>query len=377
MEFLKKAKSFISSNPKLFPLISIIIGLVSGGIVLLLAGYNPFQAYGVILWGIFGKVSYLSYTIVKATPLILTGLSITFAFRTGLFNIGSEGQFIMGTIVAAIFGSMFSMPIYLHIPFILIMTIAITGLFGAVIGFLKARFGVHEVITSIMMNWIALYLRNYFVRVSWLAKPNSEQTKFIFDSAVITFFDKFKMSNEGIEWLRHHPFCKELLRAPTNAGILIAIVAVIVVYLILNKTTLGYRLKAVGFNPDAAKYGGINVNKSFVTSMFIAGSLSGLAGALQVMAVSHNISILSVMEGYGFDGIAVALIGGSTALGNLWAGIFFGALKYGGTKLQPMMGAPFEIINIMIGVIVFFVAMPKVIPYLISLFDKKGEKNAK
>jgi len=375
MIFLQKFKQFINNNPKLFPVISILIGLFSGGIVLLLAGYNPIEAYGIILWGIFGKVSYFSYTIVKATPLILTGLSVAFAFRTGLFNIGAEGQFIMGSIVAAVFGSLFSMPFYLHIPFIILLTIVITGLFGAVLGYLKARFGVHEVISSIMMNWVALYLRNYFVRLSWLAKPNSEQTVSIFDSAVITFFDKFKMSSEGIQWLVAHPFCKGVLRAPVNAGIFVAILAVVLIFFVLEKTTLGYRLKAVGFNSDAARFGGIDVNKSFVTSMFIAGALSGLAGALQVMAVSHNISILSMMEGYGFDGIAVALIGGCTALGSLWAGVFFGALKYGGTKLQPLMGAPFEIINIMMGVIVFFVAMPKIIPYIISIFEKKGDKN--
>ncbi len=377
MVFLRKFKNMVENNPKLFPFISILIGLVSGGVVLLISGYNPFEAYRIILWGIFGKISYFSYTIVKSTPIILTGLSVTFAFRTGLFNIGAEGQFIMGTIVAAIFGSLFQMPFYLHIPFIILLTIIITGIFGAVIGFLKANYGVHEVISSIMMNWIALYLRNYFVRLSWLAKPNSEQTKSIFDSAVITFFDNFKMSKEGILWLSGHPICKGILRAPTNAGIFIAILAVIFVYFILNKTTLGYRLKAVGFNSDSARFGGIDVNKSFVTSMFISGALAGLAGALQVMAVSHNISILSMMEGYGFDGIAVALIGGCSAVGNLWAGLFFGALKYGGTKLQPLMGAPFEIINIVMGVIVFFVAMPKIIPFIFSIFEKKGEKNVR
>ncbi len=375
MSFLQKIGKFVSDSPKLFPLISILIGIFSGGVVLALAGYNPFEAYGIILWGIFGKVSYFSYTIVKATPLILTGLSVAFAFRTGLFNIGAEGQFIMGTIVAAVFGSLFSLPFYLQIPLIILLTILITGLFGSVLGFLKARYGVHEVISSIMLNWIALYLRNYFVRLSWLAKPNSEQTKTIFDSAIITFFNDFKMSQSGIQWLAQHPFCKEILRAPTNAGIFFALFAVVLVFFILEKTTLGYRLKAVGFNSDAAKFGGIDVNKSFVTSMFIAGALSGLAGALQVMAVSHNISILSMMEGYGFDGIAVALIGGCTAFGSLWAGVFFGALKYGGTKLQPLMGAPFEIINIVMGVIVFFVAMPKIIPYALSFFAKKGDKN--
>ena len=153
--------------------------------MLALAGYNPFEAYGIILWGIFGKVSYFSYTIVKATPLILTGLSVAFAFRTGLFNIGAEGQFIMGTIVAAVFGSLFSLPFYLQIPLIILLTILITGLFGSVLGFLKARYGVHEVISSIMLNWIALYLRNYFAVVSGWQSP------------IVSSEDHFRLGERG------------------------------------------------------------------------------------------------------------------------------------------------------------------------------------
>jgi len=376
---MKSVKEYILASKGMFTLISILIGFFVGAIALLASGFNPFVAYGVIFWGVFGKVSYICYTIVKATPLILTGLSITFAFRTGLFNIGAEGQFIIGTIIASALGVLLDLPFYLHIPFVIIASILGAGIFGGIVGYLKATFGVHEVITSIMMNWIAFYLRNFFVVTKTLAKPISEVTHTILDSANLTFFHRFKMSESGIAWLNDHPFFKELLRAPVNLGFFIAIAVVILIWFTLNKTTLGYRLRAVGFNKHAARFGGINVKKSFVTSMFISGGLAGLAGCLHVLGVSHNMSVLSVTEGYGFDGIAVALIGGCTAIGNIWGGLFFGALKYGGTKIQPIMGAPSEVINIMIGTVVFFVSMPKIIDFALKFkFNKsKGDKNVR
>ena len=156
---------------------------------------------------------------------------------------------------------------------------------------------------------------------------------------------------------------------------MIAIAVAVLVWFILKHTTLGYRLRAVGFNLYAAEYGGINVKKNMVISMTIAGALSGLAGALQVMGVSHQISLLAAMEGYGFDGIAVSLIGNSTPIGCVFSGLLFGGLKYGGPKMQPAMGAPSEIINIVIGIIVFFIAIPQLIRLILEFGKrKKAEK---
>ena len=154
-------------------------------------------------------------------------------------------------------------------------------------------------------------------------------------------------------------------------GFLIAILLAFLMWYTLNKTTLGYELRAVGYNPHAAEYGGISVNRSIVTSMFIAGGLAGTAGALQVLGVSHRIAKLAVMEGYGFDGIAVSLIGNNTGAGSLFAGVLFGALKYGGSKIQDAIEAPTEVINIMVGTIILFIAMPALIRFILGFRKAK------
>lgn len=372
---LKKIRKFLFDSNASLTIISILLGFVVGAIALAFSGYNPFKAYWIILQGIFSRPSYVSYTIIRSTPLILTGLSVAFAFRTGLFNIGAEGQYIIGASTAAIAGYYLNLPAVIHIPVIIILAILAAGLWASLAGYFKSRYGVHEVISTIMLNWIAFYLHNWFTTIPSLAKPNSEATYSIQQSARITFIGEWKVSEAGLAWMNKYPLAKDIFRTPINAGIFIAIIAAIVVWFIMNKSTLGYRLKAVGFNPHAAKYGGINTNRSLVTSMFIAGALAGIAGAVQVMGVTHNISILALMEGYGFDGIAVALIGSNTAFGCVWAALLFGGLKYGGAKIQYKMGAPSEVISIVIGSIIFFIAIPRLIKILLNYFKKDNGDN--
>ena len=165
----------------------------------------------------------------------------------------------------------------------------------------------------------------------------------------------------------------DVLKTPINAGFIFAILLAVLVWYILNKTTLGYELRAVGFNPHAAEAGGINVKKSMVISMLISGGLAGAAGAFQVLGVSHRIAKLAAMEGYGFDGIAVSLIGNNTGAGSVFAGLLFGALKYGGSKIQDAMQAPTEVINIMIGTIILFVAMPKLIRLILTILERRAK----
>lgn len=361
----------------LYTLIAIVLGLVLGALILSLIGYNPFRAYYIILEGVFSRPKYVAYVIVRATPLILTGLSVAFAFRTGLFNIGAEGQFIIGATVAALVGFFVSLPAIIHIPLVIIAAVLAAAIWGGIAGILKAKFGIHEVISTIMMNWIALYLANYIVFIEGFRKPATETSYYIKQTASIVILEEWKMSEAGKEWLRGHPILQDILRTPINYGILIAIAAAVLVWFILSKTVLGYKLRAVGLNDYAAEYGGINVKKNVVISMAIAGGLSGLAGATQVMGVSKKVFILSVMENYGFNGIAVALIGYSTAIGSVFAGLLFGALEYGGTKVQPKMGVPTEIINIIIGIIVFFIAIPKLIEFLKNkVFTRKAKEGA-
>lgn len=351
--------------------LSIILGLVIGGIVLKIAGISPLEAYSVMWEGAFSRPNYISYIIIRSTPLILTGLSVAFAFRTGLFNIGAEGQFIIGAMSAASFGFYFDFSPWIQIPLVMILATIAASLYGGLSGWLKARFGVHEVLSTIMLNWIALYLSNYVVLLEGFRRPDTETTELIRESASIAILPEWKVSDVGMEWLSRHEFWQSFLRPPVNAGIFFALIAVMIIWIILNKTSFGFKLKSVGFSPDASKYAGIDTEKKMTQSMMIAGALSGLAGATHVMGVSKNIAILAAHEGYGFDGIAVSLIGSNHPVGVLISGFFLGALKYSGQKIQSSLEAPSEVIGIMIGAIIFFIAIPTLFNFIFQ-----GRKNS-
>lgn len=353
-----KKKKSTANNAILFSLISIILGLMVGAIALLIAGFNPIEAYSAMITGVIGKPKFIAWTIIRSTPLILTGLSIAFAYKTGLFNIGAEGQFIIGALFATLVGAGIDLPAIIHVPLTLLIAAIAGAVWGGIAGWLKSKFGINEVIATIMLNWIAFYLSNYMIRTSFLAQNNSETSINIHDSASI-----------GIDWL------KGLVGPATsvNWGIVISIVVILVISFILFKTTLGFELRGVGHNMFGAEYGGINVKRSILQSMAIAGLIAGLAGAIQVMGVSHNISVLAAQEGYGFDGIAVALIANSNPIGVIFSGLLFGAFKYGGTKMQAI-GAPSEVVSIVIGSIVYFIALSSVLK---MLYDKMKEKRSK
>lgn len=359
--------SLLLQNPLFFVLLSIFVGVVVGAVILIVAGYNPFRAYGEILAGIFSGPRNVATAIVRATPIILTGLSVTFAFRTGLFNIGAEGQFLVGGLTAALLGFAVQLPAILHIPFVMIAAALAGAAWGGLAGYLKAKFGVHEVIATIMLNWLAFYLNNYVVSLPGVQRPESEASYKIMDTARTDILGVWKLSEEGLAWRRENAgtFFAELLRAEINWGIVISLLVVVLIWFVLNRTTLGYELRAVGYNRDAAEYGGINVGRSIVISMAIAGAIAGLSGALQVMGRTQEVTKLAVMEGNGFDGIAVSLIGNNTAFGNVFAGLLFGGLVHGGGRLQARMGAPSEIIDIVIGTIIFFIAIPNLVRVIV------------
>ena len=331
-----------------FSIASVVLGLLVGAIALILSGHNPITVYGALIEGIIGKPKYIAWTIIRATPLILTGLSIAFAYKTGLFNIGAEGQFIIGALVAVLVGAGLDLPAIIHIPLTLISAAVAGAVWGGISGWLKARFGINEVISNIMLNWIAFYFSNFILTTTWLKVPNSETSVPIKDTAKIS-----------IDWM------KPLVGPATsvNWGIVISIVIVLVIAFILAKTTLGFELRAVGFNKFGAEYAGINIKSSMLKSMAIAGAIAAIAGAIQVMGVTNFITVLPAQEGYGFDGIAVALIANNNPIGVIFSGLLFGAFKYGGTKMQSV-GAPSEVVNIIIGSIVYFIALTSVIRIL-------------
>ena len=309
----------------LYTLICIVIGFIVGAILLALAGISPAVAYGKLVDGVFSKPKYVVWSIVYATPIILTGLSVAFSFKTGVFNIGAEGQFVVGSLAAVCVGIFCPLPKPLHILLCLLAAAVAGGLWSMLVAILKVKRGINEVLSFIMFNWIAYYLSNYVVNIEAVHKTGN--------AAV----DKF-------------------LGGGASYSIVFAVLAAIIIAFILDKTTLGYKLKAVGFNKHAAQYGGINANKEILTALTISGMLAGLGGACQLMGMGNRISQFSSQEMYGFQGITVALIASSNPIGCIFAGLFYGAMKYGGTKLS-LVNAPNEIVNIIMGTIIFFIAI--------------------
>ncbi len=349
----------------LFMLLSIVIGLLIGAIALSLAGYNPLEAYKLMLEGVFKRPKNIGWTIVNAIPIIFTGLGVAFAFKTGLFNIGAEGQYIVGTMVAFIVGYTLHLPPVIHVIVILIIGIIAGALYGAIAGFLKAKFGIHEVISTIMLNWIAFYLNNMVANYSKFKAPNSMSTHEVQETAKITLLQNAKGLPKTID---------NLFKAPIHFGIILAIITAIVLWYILKKTNLGYELKAVGFNQDAAMYGGIDVNKKLTLSMAISGAVCALGGITQVLGYRYTISALSSMENFGFDGLAVSLLANNNPIGCIVTGLFFGGLKYSGANVQRVLHAPTEMINIIMGTIILFTAIPLMFRIIKSKFKKKGGK---
>ena len=374
-----KTVAKILKKPVTSTFIAIFCGFIVASIVLGVAGYNPIDAFSALFGGIFSKPKYISNTIIKATPIILTGLSVAFAFKTGLFNIGAEGQYIVGTIASTIVGIKLNLPAVLEIPLVILAGVAAGAVFGGIVGILKAKFGIHEVITSIMLNWIALYLSNFVVSTDVFHQPDSTSTYMINESGFTTILGNWKTSDAGMEFLSHHKWLSEvLLKTDVNIGIIVAIIMAVVISVLLYKSAKGYELRAVGLNKDAAEFAGINVNRNIVQSMVIAGALSGLAGALAITGTApHKLSTMAAFENNGFNGLSVALIAGSSPIGCIFGGLLYGGLLYGGQSVQSAIGAPSEIINIMIGTIVFFVALTKIVPALADRLLKRGEKNVK
>ena len=363
----------ILRKPVTGSLLAVLCSFAVGAVILSFVGHNPIEAYIGLFYGALGTPRFIVNTVTLSTSLILTGLSVTFAFKTGLFNIGVEGQFIIGTVAAVFLGHFLHLPPIIHPMVIMIGAMLVAGLYGSLVGFLKAKYNIHEVLSSIMLNWIALNLANLYISIDMFRRPHSSSAHNIQDSAFIVFFHNMKQTPEGIAQLRESPFLSEvILRTDLNFGIFIAIAAVLVCKYILDKTSLGYTLKAVGSNKDASEFAGINVKKYTVLSMFISGSLAGLAAAIHITGISPNtISTAGGFANFGFNGIPVALLANASVVANIFSAIFFGGMRYGAGYIQGAQGVSSEIIDIMIGLIVFFVGMRLVFVVIADKIDKK------
>ena len=367
--------NFVAENRFIHILLSILLGFLVGAIFLAIMGLSVGEAYGRLITSVT-SVKGFSYVIVYSIPYIVVGLSVAFSFKTGVFNIGAEGQFVMGSMAAAVVGILAGgLPKIVLIPLCFLAAMLAGAVWGVIVGVLKTKWGINEVLSMIMFNWVAFYLSNFIAGIPAIhSDGTAEATKNISDNAS-TLLSKDLINRLGL--------------CPTaNWGILVAIAVTVLVWFIIEKTTLGYELKAVGSNKFAAEYGGmlkavgsnkfaaeyggINVNRSILTALAISGALAGLGGSLQLMGMGSRISVFSSQEGFGFAGIVVALIGCSNPFGVLIAGIFYGALTFGGSKLN-LVGAPTQLINVIVGTVVFFIAISIIFTRL-KFLKKKTDK---
>jgi simple sugar transport system permease protein len=324
----------------LMPLAGMLLALLIGAIMLIILKVNPLEAYKELVGGALGNVSGLTQTLVKATPLLLVGLGICIAFRASVINIGGEGQIIVGALAATWFPLTFrTWPGWALVPSTLLIGFAAGAIWGFIPGILKARLKVNEILTTVMMNAIALQLMNLLIR-SVLMDPAG------IDAG--TYLAQSERLPEQVWLTRLVP--KTLL----HTGSLIAVGLAIIVYIFLWRTTIGYRIRAVGFNPDAARFSGINVAFNQALSLTLAGGFAGIAGAIEVLGVQHRL-LEGITSGYGFSGIVAALFGGLHPLGTIPASILFGGLLVGGDKMQRAVQVPNSLIDAILGLVVLFV----------------------
>jgi simple sugar transport system permease protein len=351
----------------LVPVAAAVLAFLVGGLVVLATGANPFNAYKEIFNGTglswFFKPPWdphshdfanLQQTLLITTPLILTALAVAFAFRCGMFNIGGQGQYWVGLIAALYVGLHFSgLPRPLHILLCIAASILAGAIWGGIAGILKATVGAHEVISTIMLNWIAIWTGRWLVELggplqgSEPAVPRSDD---IAESA------KLWPIGTGLQ--------------PLHAGIFIALFALVVYHFLLNRTTLGYEVRAVGFNPEAARYGGISVRKNYFLALAISGAFAGIAGSMDLLGWKFHVAENDFPIGLvGFTGIAVALLGRNKAVGILFAALLFGALQVGTSprQLDPAVFNPELATNlstIIQALIILFVGAELLIVYI-------------
>ena len=344
----------------LIPILAILTAVVLGGIIIALVRGNPLLAYYGLISGSFGSAKALSETAVWATPYIFGGLAVALAFKGGLFNIGAEGQLALGATFSALIG--YALPLWLgvdipaiiHLPLAIIVGMAAGMLWAAIVGFLKAYTGGHEVINSIMMNYIALNTISFLLNGPMKDRnPNNviARTPLIADGARMpAIFDGLR-----IHW-----------------GFVFALLVAYLVWWMLNKTTLGFEIRTVGANPDAAKYAGINVKRTIILTMALSGMLAGLAGAIEVTGLNYRHE-LGFSIGYGFDAIAIALLGRSHPLGVVLASILFAAMRNGATRMQFLTQMPVDLISMLQALILLFVAADAIIRYIYRI-KAQGER---
>ena len=324
----------------LIPLGAVIGALLTGAFILMLSGIDPIEAYWALLIGPFENMYGLAQTITKATPLLLVGLGICVAFRGGMLNIGGEGQIIAGGMFATWAGLQLSaLPGFLLIPILLVIGFTGGALWGAVPGILKSRYNASEILSTIMMNLIAAQGVAFLLRGP------------LIDPSEIAYGTGFPQTEALPEWAW---LPRIIPRTTIHLGAIVAVLLAVLVYILLWRTTVGYRIRAVGYSLAASRYAGINVTSYGVVAMVLGGGLAGVAGAVEVMGIHHRM-LDGVSAGYGFSGIVAALFGKLHPIAAIPASFLFGALLVGAEKMQRAVGVSPGIVTVLQGLVVLFV----------------------
>jgi simple sugar transport system permease protein len=324
----------------------VLLAALIGAVILLLSGANPIQAYGALLRGSFGSMAVFGRTLEKATPLVFSGLAVAFAFRGGLFNIGAQGQLLLGALTAAVVGfAVKGLPAFIHAPLALLAGALAGALYAAIPGALKTYRGAHEVITTIMLNYIAINITDYLAD------------------------GPFKDTSPG-NIVARTPEILATAKIPTLGGLplgfLIAILVAIGIWWLLWKTTIGFEIRTVGLNPHAARYAGIAVARTVILTMVLSGVLAGLGGAIETQGVVGRYQP-GFNVGLGFDGITIALLGKTHPFGVLPAALLVGAMKAGSSEMQFSAGVAKEITDVIQALILFFITADVIIRGLLRM----------
>lgn len=335
------------------PIISVISGFILGAIVMILFGYDPIQGYGAMFESAFATPRNIGEIFVVAAPLIFTALGFAVANTAGFFNIGLPGQALCGWLASiSVALSMPTQPKWLVVTCALVAGFIAGAIAGAIPGILRAFFGTSEVIVTIMMNYIILYVDNYIVNsvmpMSWIATKGV--TKLVGDNATL-----------------QTPFLQQISQySRLNIGIFVALVFLVLYWFLMKKTTLGYEIRSVGLNPHAAEYAGMSSKRTAIVSMVISGGLAGLGGVVYGLGSFGNFFSQSASLSIGFNGMAVALLGSCSAIGILLSSLLFSILQLGGQGMPLYSNVPTELVDVVIAAIIFFVGISYVIKYLLD-----------
>jgi general nucleoside transport system permease protein len=373
-----RLSTYLRGGGIITPIITVLLAFLVGGLVVLLTGHNPLSTYRAIWEGTGLNWPYLALTgsedrfvaelnaqqtLINTTPLILTGLAVAFAFRCGLFNIGGQGQYLVGTFAAVWVGSSFgSMPAVLHVVLAMVAACAAGAAWGGIAGLLRATTGANEVISTIMLNWIAVWGGAFLFGLGGPLQSDVDTDK--------------PVSNDIVEGANLPVFWGDPQLQGAHIGIFIALAFVLVFWVVLNRTRAGFEVRAVGFNPEAARSAGISVGRNYVLVMAICGLFAGLAGALDILGWQFRIATNSIeISNVGFIGIAVALLGRNTAVGTVFAALLFGALSTGTSvrNLDPEVFEPALAMNLTLiiqGLVILLVSADILVVYLWQLRRK-------